>query len=433
MNNCLVTTLKAAVNDNSLLRMGEMRIKISSIESPNRDTQSITLGFDKRVDLEIIGEGYFTDATLSANNGKKMTASTGQNAIYFSNGNYEIAILDKYSLNYLQTSSRNDKFYPNKAIDLKNLKYLEHLTTVISGANNLSGDISALSGLTNLTSLSIVNSNLLGDISALSGLTSLTTLNIGADNLSGDISVLSSMTSLTYLNLAVNNLSGDISVLSSMTSLKTLSMNNNKLSGDISVLSGLTSLKVVNISNNNLTGDISALNNLTLLTSLNVANNPNISGDISSLSSLTLLESLRFGKEKIADSTKLRCSDISAFKSMTRLKESLIKGINIQGDLSLLPASLIFLSTQYSSSHCSWDNSRPSSSNIFAIEGGSLTVDNIDGMLNDFSNCVVPSSKPSFPYYSIIDVLGSRTSASDAAVSSLKSKGYTIKVNGVVI
>ena len=410
MNNCLVTTLKAAVNDNSLLRMGEMRIKISYIESPNEYSQSITLGFSKSVDLEIIGEGYFTDATLNANNGKKLTCNAGNNVIYFSNGNYEIAILDKYSLNYLQTSSRNDKFYPNKAIDLKNLKYLEHLTTVISGANNLSGDISALSGLTNLTSLSIVNSNLLGDISALSGLTSLTTLNIGVDNLSGDISALSSMTSL-----------------------KTLSMNNNKLSGDISVLSGLTSLKVVNISNNNLTGDISALNNLTLLTSLNVVNNPNISGDISSLSSLTLLESLRFGKEKITDSTKLRCSDISAFKSMTRLKELLIKGINIQGDLSLLPASLIFLSTQYGSSHCSWDNSRPSSSNIFAIEGRSLTVDNIDGMLNDFSNCVVPSSKPSFPYYSIIDVLGSRTSASDAAVSSLKSKGYTIKVNGVTI
>ena len=72
MNNCLVTTLKAAVNDNSLLRMGEMRIKISYIESPNEYSQSITLGFSKSVDLEIIGEGYFTDATLSANNGKKM-------------------------------------------------------------------------------------------------------------------------------------------------------------------------------------------------------------------------------------------------------------------------------------------------------------------------------------------------------------------------
>ena len=50
--NCLITTYKANVNDNSLLRIGEMRIKISSIESPNEDTQSITLGFNKSVDLE---------------------------------------------------------------------------------------------------------------------------------------------------------------------------------------------------------------------------------------------------------------------------------------------------------------------------------------------------------------------------------------------
>ena len=54
MNNCLVTTLKAAVNDNSLLRIGEMRIKISYIESPNEYSQSISLRFDKSVGLEII-------------------------------------------------------------------------------------------------------------------------------------------------------------------------------------------------------------------------------------------------------------------------------------------------------------------------------------------------------------------------------------------
>lgn len=69
--------------------------------------------------------------------------------------------------------------------------------------------------------------------------------------------------------------------------------------------------------------------------------------------------------------------------------------------------------------------------NIFAIEGN-LAVDNIDGMLNDFSNCIVPS-KSDGAHYSIISINGSRTSASDTAVSSLKSKGYIIRVNGVAI
>ena len=388
MNNCLVTTLKAAVNDNSLLRIGEMRIKISYIESPNEYSQSITLGFSKSVDLEIIGEGYFTDATLSANNGKKMTCNAGNNVIYFSNGNYEIAVLDKYSLTYLMASKQDGNFYPNKVIDLKYLKYSSKLTWMVVGPGNVSGDISALSGLTSLTALSTPDNNLSGDISALSGLTSL-----------------------TYLRISGNNLSGDISALSGLTSLTSLSVTNNNLSGDISALSGLTSL-----------------------TALNVANNPNISGDVSSLSTLTKVVSPYFGTEAgNIGGTKLICSNIATLKSMTSLERLFIKGVNIQGDLSLLPPRLYFLSNVNSpNSHCSWDNSRPTSSNIFAIEGN-LTVDNIDGMLNDFSNCVVPSGRPSYPYYSTIDVSGTRTSASDAAVSSLKSKGYTIRVNGVVI
>ena len=361
--NCLVTTYKANTGDDSLLRIGEMRIKISSIGSPNEYSQSIILGFDKSVDLEIIGGGYFTDATLRANNGKKLTCNAGNNVIHFSNGNYEIAILDKYSLSYLMASKQDGKYYPNKVIDLKYLKYSYKLTHIVAGPDNLSGDISALSGLTKLNTLVISN----------------------------------------------NNLSGDISALSDLTSLVNLDAYNSNLSGDISALSGLTKLNT-----------------------LNVMENPNISGDISLLSSLTLLKSPHFGIDTGSTrGTKLICSDISTLKSMTGMTDLYIKGVNTQGDLSLLPASLRFLTNSQGSSNCSWNNSRPSSSNIFAIEGN-LPVDNIDGMLNDFSNCVVPN-KPSSAIFSVISVSGTRTSASDAAVSNLKSKGYTIKVNGVAI
>lgn len=117
---------------------------------------------------------------------------------------------------------------------------------------------------------------------------------------------------------------------------------------------------------------------------------------------------------------------------MTSLISLYLKGIKLQGDLSLLPASLQFLTNGNNESRCFWSNSRPSSSNIFTIEGN-LPVNNIDGMLNDFSNCVVPSDRPSYSYYYTISLVGTRTSASDAAVSSLKNKGYTIRVNGVTI
>ena len=385
-NNCLVTKLKANVNDNSLLRMGEMRIKISSIESPNEYSQSITLGFSKSVDLEIIGEGYFTDATLSANNGKKMTASTAQNVIYFSNGNYEIAVLDKYAITGLLASKQDGKFYSNKVININDFEYSNKLGFIVTGPNNLTGDISALSGLTSLTQLRISNNNLTGDISALSGLTSLTVLELGRNN----------------------------------------------LTGDISALSGLTSLTTLSASRNNLTGDISALSGLTSLVSVDLINNANIKGDITSLKELTSLKNINLGiEDNYVGGTKVICSNITSLKSLSVLESMYVKGINIQGDMSLLSAKLLRLINDGGNSNCSWGNSRPSSSNVFAIIG--INIDNIDGMLNDFNNCVVPSKPSSVATYSTISVYGSRTSASDAAVSSLKSKGYTIKVNGVAI
>ena len=361
--NCLVTTYKANVNDNSLLRIGEMRIKISSIESPNEFSQSISLGFMKNVDLEIIGEGYFTDATLSVNKGKNMTANAGNNIIYFSNGNYEIAVLDKYAISSLLASKQDGKFYPNKVVALEALKYSDSLTYIITGDNNLTGDISALSRLTSLTALHIDGNNLTGDISALSGLTSLTRF-VG---------------------------------------------NNNNLSGDISALSGLTSLTLID-----------------------VINNANIKGDMTSLRELTSLNGLYLGIEnEYTAGTKIICSNIASLETLIALQDLYIKGINIQGDISLLSAKLLRLVNDGGNSNCSWGNSRPYSSNVFAIYG--INIDNIDGMLNDFNNCVVPSKPSSDISYFTINVLGTRTSASDAAVSSLKSKGYTIKVNGIAI
>ena len=386
MNNCLVTTLKAVVNNNSLLRMGEMRIKISSIESPNEFSQSIKLRFMKNVDLEIIGEGYFTDATLSVNKGKKMTANAGDNIIHFSNGNYEIAVLDKYAIGGLLAAKEDGKFYSNKVININDFKYSNNLVYIITGPNNLTGDISALSRLTSLTQLKISNNNLTGNISALSGLTSLTVLHIDGNN----------------------------------------------LTGDISALSGLTSLTIFNGYNNNLSGDISALSGLTSLFSLNLINNANIKGDMTSLKELTSLKNLYLGIEgDYVGGTKVICSNITSLKSLSVLENMYIKEINIQGDISLLSAKLLRLVNDGGNSNCSWGNSRPYSSNVFAIY--KINIDNIDGMLNNFNNCVVPSKPSSEITYSTIDVYGSRTSASDAAVSSLKSKGYTIRVNGVTV
>ena len=73
MNRCLVTKLNGSVDNTSLLRIGEMRIGISKIDSPNHWTQGFRITVNKLTVLEIIGDGYFTDVNLTANNGKKIT------------------------------------------------------------------------------------------------------------------------------------------------------------------------------------------------------------------------------------------------------------------------------------------------------------------------------------------------------------------------
>lgn len=43
MGKCLVTKLTGSVNNNSLLRIGEYRIKKQKVVSPTKDTQSFIL------------------------------------------------------------------------------------------------------------------------------------------------------------------------------------------------------------------------------------------------------------------------------------------------------------------------------------------------------------------------------------------------------
>lgn len=303
--NCLVTTYKAIVDNNELLRLGEMKISVSRVENTNASTNSMVLGFDKPTDIEITGDGYFTDANYSANKGKIFRAVAGVNNIYFSNGDYNISIMDKYSLTSFDTSVFKGATSKNKAVDISSFAYCYKLTSLIYLDSNLTGDIDALSGLTSLTILNLRDcSNLTGDIAALSGLTSLTDMVISEKSTS-----------------------------------------------------------------------------------------------------------------------KLICSNIGKLATLNNLQYLRVKGMEISGDLSTLSPKLILITNQNGNSNCTWSN-RPSTSNVFAIED--INVNNIDKMLIDFSNCVVPSNIPSDSYYKVISVKGVRTSASDDAVAALQSKGYTI-------
>lgn len=304
MGNCLVTKLKGIVLNSNLLRVGELRICVHKIDNPNGETQRINLNFTEDVKLEIIGDGYFTNAKLVSNLGKSLTAKANtESLVYVSNGNFEIAILNKYALTKINT--RTNK---NTAIkDIADLKYS--------------------SSLNHLSINSVEN---FGSLSDLKSLTSLYFLAVSNANIKGSLSDLESLTNLGYIII-----------------------------GDTS---------------NKLTGDVSSL------------------------------------------------------KAMTKLDTLAIINSYVIGDLATLPSTCRSAAFDYHDTNAVFDwSSRPASSKIIAIRGNPK-LNNIDKMLQDQANCVVGFTSADDASYKKIEVSGTRTSASDAALATLQQKGYTVTI-----
>lgn len=330
MGKCLVTKLNGTVNNGSLLRLGEMRIHISRINSPTGQTQGMTFGFTKNTDLEILGDGYFTNSTLSENNGKKITIGNTPTYVYVSNGDFDVCILDKYSVKDIYMHSTElDQTYRKDGVK--------------------TFDISQLYYCTNLESFTGLHDVLVGDISSLKNCSKLKHLLIG---------------------------------------------DNSKISGNISVLKDKT-----------------------LLTSLNMSYSSSIEGDISNLSNLVNLKELDFNY------CRGIYGNITSLKNLSKVKELNLEYCNVNGDLSQVNANCCYVDLTHSyDSKLTW-TARPSSANVISfISSGSM--DNIDKMLQDQANCVVPNYSRK-----TMVIGGNRTSASDEAVSNLQSKGYTISIS----
>lgn len=316
MNKCLVTKLNGIVDNNAILKLGEMRFKVNSTANPTGASQLITFNFNKDCEVRIIGDGYITDSNLSANKGKSIVIPANTDTdVYFSNGDYEVSIADKYSIVVFKD------YHTNVSINIEDLKYSDKLGVLMSLSKKSFGDVSCLKDLVGLTTLLLVSDTATGKLSNLSGLTAITELNIPNSKIEGDLAEISDLIKLTILYLPAG-----------------------------------------------------------------------VSGNVSSLAKMTSL------------------TDLEAFNSV--------------GDLSQLPANVEF--TQLTGGNFTWSE-RPASSKVFAINNAPK-ISNIDKMLIDLAKCQsnITSSTPS--WRKIISATGTRTSASDSALSTLQSKGYTLSI-----
>lgn len=347
MNKTLVTKLSGRTANNELLRLGELRILIDKEETPTVKSRSFDIAVNKNTPIEIVGDGYFTDNSLSANKGKSMVLSEGLNTVYLSNDNIVLAILNKYNITGLFYEHLDDSAASvsakHKHINLEQLKYCQ-----------------------SLENLTIPGTSTTGDISELSNLAALTYLTLNRTLVTGDISSLKELTSLSSLQLEGTSIKGDISSLAGLTNLKRLHLRNSQTNGNVGLLKcyGLISLY---------------LNNATF--------------------------------------------NANDFVSFSKLEDVILYGSTISGDIALLPDKVyILLRDEDTKVSCSW-SSRKSSAKIISMPSYLLT-DNIDKMLQDQAQCQADVTSS----YKTIVAKGTRTSASDAAVQTLQSKGYTVSI-----
>ena len=374
MGKCLVTKLNGAVDNSNLLKIGELRIKIASAPNPSKFTQGMDLHFTEPTEVSIVGDGYFTDENLSANYGKIKTINSER--FFISNGNYDLSIKNKYKVSLLSSVNRNvngNNIGNYKSINIDELKYSNSLTWI--DAFNPEGDISAFKNALELVFVGFSSTNVTGDISAFSNNTALTNLYLNNTNVTGDISAFSNNTALTNLYLNNTNVTGDISAFSNNTALTAIKVNNTNITGDIMAFKNMTKLNVLNVNYTSVYGDIGAFRNCNL-SIINISNVGNLTGDFAKLPA--------------------KCYYIA-------LAENASKNV------------------------FNWTSRDPSE--YITTWSGYAKVTNVDDMLIGMAKCTAHPDIATFPtWQKTINIVGTRTSASDAAVQTLQSKGYTVSV-----
>lgn len=288
MSNCLITTLKESVNDDSLLKLGEMKLSVDSTS-----VVGINWYAANNCTMTIVGDGYFTDSTGSSNLGKTVTKS-GETTVYSSAGKYDI-VVEKYKVSRLNILTLNvvtldfDDFTgvpftwcEGSIIADGDLDTVFKLPNIIRIAINFKdyiphdGNINLLSGKANFAHFRAWhNPKLTGDLSAFENMPYLNNLGIeNCPNVTGNLDSLSQDTALTKINIYNNsNIEGNLTAVSNITSLILLQISKcSKITGSLASLARLTNLTTLNLDGTSVSGDTSSLAGLTNLTTFTYAN-----------------------------------------------------------------------------------------------------------------------------------------------------------------
>ena len=200
-------------------------------------------------------------------------------------------------------------------------------------------------------------------------------------------------------------------------SLINLYLANSEQDGDLSEIADLSTLKTLDLSSSKVTGSFANASYLRNLTSLNISKNNKINCSLSDLSSCYALETLNVIYSSVT-------GDLSALASCIMLKSLSTEGSGITGSISSLANIKSFIYYNSYSKPNTWSSSslRPSSYPKIIGNIKFASASDTDNFLINMASCTDEGITNKAWYFQ----QSHRTSASDAAVSTLQNAGYTL-------
>lgn len=412
---CLVTKLKGVVNDDSLVKMDEFRIKFDMSSEALKDTGQTNTHSKIRLDalgdytVSVIGPGYIgtEDSSVVSKtlNFKYNEESNTFEFIYLTDDVEELSITGKYHMSYFHAQYCRDYEF-----DISNLNYSKNLQNINIYSDKAKGDVSNLFKYVNVSNF--IYSNVLV-------LYSRDGTSVGNTGLYGDITevinrLAKNPNGLLYLNLGALNIHGTIKGIVSSNYIL------GPFCGDITLdLSGLNfSGKTVRITS-------SAVKNSKV----------KLTGDVSSLKSATAIDIIQFIAGEKCEISGDIIDAITGKYRREMIKLSRIKNTKVQ-DFSKLTStdSFLLISTMYSEDDWhipfTWTKNGYQGQYIIALESVYMQSHTEDMLVDMASKNLNPKAVK--PFYKIMTIraldLEGPTGNITSAISTLSGKGVTVGI-----
>ena len=192
---CLIMSLPAEVSDNTLRKLGEMKMEILSTSTYGKVDLAFKALADRGNARIVAGEGtYFTDSAHSANNGQEVL-ELGSNYIVNGEGG-SLFLGNKQNITNMTLDS-------GVKMNLDEIKYCNELVWLYGKSGTLEGDIANFAGITDKLNHFDVRSvnNVYGDLSVFENTSELTLLLLERTKCSGSILNLKDCHNLATLYL----------------------------------------------------------------------------------------------------------------------------------------------------------------------------------------------------------------------------------------